>query len=172
MKIIMLMGIPGSNNLELAYFLKIKKYPHALIFNRDSIRIQNKDLPSNSLIIDFSFIQFIKNTLQKNPSDCIIVTAPFVLKDSRECFFEAFKGSEFVGIWVERRKEELLKNNQLSIPSFQETENIIDYYLKYKVSPTLDEPFKDIAYVTRELNKGMSKKHPCVTDLETLLTKL
>lgn len=98
MKIIMLMGIPGSNNLELAYFLKIKKYPHALIFNRDSIRIQNKDLPSNSLIIDFSFIQFIKNTLQKNPSDCIIVTAPFVLKDSRECFFEAFKGSEFVGV--------------------------------------------------------------------------
>lgn len=100
MKIIMLMGIPGSNNVELAKFIQLQKYPQALIFNRDYVRtkFQYKDLPSNSIIIDFAFIQVIKNTLQKIPSNCIIIIAPFISKESREYFFEAFKDSEFIGI--------------------------------------------------------------------------
>ena len=100
MKIFMFMGIPSSNNLELAKFIQLNKYPQAIIFNRDYIRTkpQYKDLPSNSPIIDFALIQTIKETLRENPTDYIIIVAPFILKDSREYFFEAFKGNEFIGI--------------------------------------------------------------------------
>ena len=174
MKIFMFMGIPSSNNLQLANYLQIQKYPNSLIFNRDYIKIQPNysDLPNNSPIIDFAFIRYIKNILVKNPKDCIMIVAPFILKESRECFYEAFKDAQFTGIWVERRKEELMINNSLQMSCFQETEEEIDYYLKYKVSPTPDEPFKDIAYITREINTGMSKTYPYVTDLETLLIQL
>ena len=174
MKIIMFMGIPSSNNLELAKFIQLNKYPDALIFNRDYIKMkpQYKDLPSNSLIIDFAFIQSIKTVIQKESPKCIIVIAPFILKDSREYFFEAFKGNEFIGVWVERSRQKLLENNKLSIPSFQETEDIIDYYLKYKVSPTVGEPFKEIVYITREINTGISKNYPYIADLETVLLRL
>lgn len=174
MKIFMFMGIPSSNNLELAKFIQLNKYPQAIIFNRDYIRTkpQYKDLPSNSPIIDFALIQTIKETLRENPTDYIIIVAPFILKDSREYFFEAFKGNEFIGIWVERRREQLLQNNELSIPFFQESIETIDYYLKYKVSPTADEPFKNIAYITREINTGMSKSYPYIANLETVLLRL
>lgn len=174
MKIIMLMGVPSFNNLQLAEFIKLNKYPNALIFNRDYIKIksQYKDLPNNSPIIDFAFIQNIKTFLQKDSKECIILIAPFILKESRECIYDAFPNAEFIGVWVERRREELLLNNLLQIPSLQETEQEIDYYLKYKVSPTDDEPFKDIAYITREINTGMSKKYPYVTNLETILMRL
>lgn len=100
MKIIMIMGIPGSNNLELATYIKLNKYPQALIFNRDEIRVKTKyrNLSSNSPIIDFAFIRFIKNELQKTPTNCIIIVAPFVLKITREYFFEAFQENEFIGV--------------------------------------------------------------------------
>lgn len=174
MKIIMFMGIPSSNNLELAEFMKVNIYPNALIFNQDHIRIrpQYKDLPINAPAINFALIKQIKKTLQVNPADVIMIIAPFISKESREYFYEAFKEAEFIGIWVERSKEELMLNNSLQLPSFQLRQSTIEYYLKYKVSPTLNEPFKDIAYISREINAGMSKLHPYPMKIEELLMRL
>lgn len=171
MKIIMFMGVPGSNNLELAHFLQCK-YPQSLIFNRDNVKKDYRNLPANSPIIDFIFIQKIKGVIAENPTDVIIIVAPFVLKDSRERFFEAFADNEFFGVWVERSKEELLSINSTLIPSYQNTIEEINYALKYKVSPTFDEPFSDITYITREINTGMSRDKPYITDIETALLRI
>ncbi len=174
MKIIMFMGIPSSNNLELAEFMKANVYPNSLVFNRDYIRIQSqyRDLPANAPAIDFALIKKIKETLEANPTNVIMIVAPFILKESREYFYDAFKGAEFIGVWVERSKEELMFNNSLQLPSFQLRQSTIEYYLKYKVSPTLNEPFKDIAYISREINMGMSKLHPYPIGIEKLLMRL
>ena len=100
MKIIMFMGIPCSNNLELAEFMKANIYPNSLVFNRDYIRIQSqyRELPANAPAIDFALIKKIKETLKENPTDVIMIVAPFILKESREYFYDAFKGAEFIGV--------------------------------------------------------------------------
>lgn len=174
MKIIMLMGLPSFDNLDLALFIKTGKYPNAAIFNRDLVKIKTSynGLPNNSTIIDFAFIHEIKEELIKNPKDCIIIVAPFVLKETREIFYEAFKGEEFIGVWTEESKESILLNNSLRLSVFQNREEVIEYYLKYKVSPTPNEPFIDIYYISKEINTGMSTKYPIPISIEKLLLQI
>ena len=63
MKIIMLMGLPENNNLELAHFLQVK-HSNSYIINRSDIKHKYKNLPVNSLVIDFILIRNIKQFLK------------------------------------------------------------------------------------------------------------
>ena len=164
------MGVPSSSNIELANYIYFN-YPNALLVDIENLYLSYPNWEANSATIDFAFVREIKCALLQHPTDMLILVAPFCSKFSREIIFEEFKGAEFVGIWVERSRQDILSINSSVLPSYQLSEDKIDYLLKYKVSPTQEEePFTDIFYISREINTGMSRKYPIITDIETALT--
>lgn len=174
-KIIMFIGTPGMNNMELAHYLQITKYPNSIIVDRYDNWLKYPNEPYNSNIVEFDLYKTIIDTLNK--TDIIMIIAPFVLKKDRDNFFLYINKSikekiEIIGVWVERKYEDLKILRQLRLPYRQVPEETFEYLYKYRESPTPEEPFNDIIYITREINTGISKNQPYITDILTALDKI
>ena len=174
-KIIMFIGAPGMNNIELAHYLQITKYPKSIIIDRyDSwLRYPNERYDSDIVEKDL-----YKTTIKAlNDSDVIMLIAPFVLKADRDNFFLYLNQTvqekiEIIGVWVERKYEDLKILRQLRLPYRQVPEKVFEYLYNYRESPSADEPFDDIVYITREINTGMSKNQPYITDILSALDRI
>lgn len=174
-KIIMFIGAPGMNNMELAHYLQITKYPKSIIIDRyDSwLKYPNERYSSNVVEQDL-----YKTTIQAlQDTDVVMLIAPFVLKIDRDNFFlylnKTFqKKIEIIGVWVERKYEDLKILRQLRLPYRQVPDETFEYLYKYRESPLPDEPFNDIVYITREINTGMSRNKPYITDILTALDRI
>ena len=107
-----------------------------------------------------------------------MLIAPFVLKIDRDNFFdyffnkEIFKSVEIIGVWVERKYEDLKILRQLRLPYRQVPDDTFEFLYQYRESPSAEEPFNDIVYITREINTGISKSQPYITDILTVLDRI
>ena len=174
-KIIMFMGAPGTNNIELARYLQITKYPKSVIIDRYDSWLRYPKEQYNSNIVEQDLYNSIINALHN--IDITIIVAPFVLKTDRDNFFfylnQNFKDKiDIIGVWVERKYEDLKTLRQLRLPYRQVSDEIFEHLFKYRESPSLDEPFSNIVYITREINTGISKNDPYITDILTALNKI
>lgn len=105
-----------------------------------------------------------------------MVIAPFVLKIDRINFFFYFRDklddTKVIGVWVERKYEDLKTLIELRLPYRKVTQETFEYLFNHRESLTEDEPFDDIYYITREVNIGMSKSEPYITDILTALDRI
>jgi hypothetical protein len=60
----------------------------------------------------------------------------------------------------------------LRLPYRQVPDETFEYLYKYRESPMMDELFDDVVYITREINTGMSKSQPYITDILTALDRI
>ena len=173
-KIIVFMGSPGMNNIELARYLQITKYPQSIIIDRYDTWLRFPDEPYRSDIVEYAFYNDILKLVKSY--DTIIVIAPFVLKEDRDNFhnFLQSKNIDFnlVGVWVERKYEDLKTLRRLRLPYRQVPDDVFEYLHQYRRSPTPEEPFDDLVYITREINTGMSKSQPYIADILTTLDRI
>lgn len=174
-KIIMFIGAPGMNNMELAHYLQVTKYPKSIIIDRYDNWLRYPEERYSSNIVEYDLYKTITNAL--NDSDVVMIIAPFVLKIDRDNFFLYLKNEvqekvELIGVWVERKYEDLKILRQLRLPYRQVPDETFEYLYKYRESPTPDEPFNDIVYITREINISISRNYPYITDIETALLRL
>ncbi|MBO6244372.1 MAG: hypothetical protein J6O41_07445 [Clostridia bacterium] len=58
------------------------------------------------------------------------------------------------------------------MPYRQVPDEVFEHLYRYRESPSSDEPFDDIFYITREINTGMSKNQPYITDILTVLNRI
>lgn len=173
-KIIMFMGAPGMDNMELAHYLQITKYPNAAIIDRYDIWLGFPDESYMSNIVEYTFYKKIYQLLKQH--EVILVIAPFVLKEDRDNFYYYLKSKdidfELIGVWVERKYEDLKTLRKLRLPYRQVPDDVFEYLHQYRRSPTLEEPFDDLVYITREINTGMSKSQPYIADILTTLDRI
>ena len=174
-KIIMFLGTPGMNNIELARYLQITKYPKSIIIDRYDSWLKYPNERYNADVVEQDLYKTVKKALKS--VDVVMIIAPFVLKIDRDNFFLYLKHAikekvEIIGVWVERKYEDLKTLRQLRLPYRQVPDETFEYLYKYRESPSVDEPFDDIVYITREINTGMSKKQPYITDILTALDRI
>lgn len=174
-KIIMFLGTPGMNNIELARYLQVTKYPKSIIIDRYDSWLKYPNERYNADVVEQDLYKTVKKALKS--VDVVMIIAPFVLKIDRNNFFLYLKHAikekvEIIGVWVERKYEDLKTLRQLRLPYRQVPEETFEYLYKYRESPSVDEPFDDIVYITREINTGMSKKQPYITDILTALDRI
>ena len=174
-KIIMFIGAPGMNNMELAHYLQITKYPESIIIDRYDSWLKYPNERYSSDVVEQDLYKTTTQALQD--TDIVMLIAPFVLKIDRDNFFlylnKTFqKRIEIIGVWVERKYEDLKILRQLRLPYRQVPDETFEYLYKYRESPSPDEPFNDIVYITREINTGMSKNKPYITDILTALDRI
>lgn len=174
-KIIMFIGTPGMNNMELAHYLQITKYSKSIIIDRYDIWLKYPEEQYNSNIVEYDLYNTIINALNK--TNTVMIIAPFVLKADRDNFFSYIEKHvkekiQYIGVWVERKYEDLKILRQLRLPYRQVPEETFEYLYNYRESPTPNEPFDDIFYITREINTGISKNQPYITDILTALNKI
>lgn len=174
-KIIMFIGTPGMNNMELAHYLQITKYPKSIVIDRYDIWLKYPEEQYNSNIVEYDLYNTVINALNK--TDIVMITAPFVLKADRDNFFSYMEKHikekiQYIGVWVERKYEDLKILRQLRLPYRQVPEETFEYLYNYRESPTPNEPFDDIFYITREINTGISKNQPYITDILTALDRI
>lgn len=174
-KVIMFIGTPGMNNMELAHYLQITKYSKSIIIDRYDIWLKYPEEQYNSNIVEYDLYNTIINALNK--TNTVMIIAPFVLKADRDNFFLYMEKHikekiQYIGVWVERKYEDLKILRQLRLPYRQVPEETFEYLYNYRESPTPNEPFDDIFYITREINTGISKNQPYITDILTALNKI
>lgn len=174
-KVIMFIGTPGMNNMELAHYLQITKYSKSIIIDRYDIWLKYPEEQYNSNIVEYDLYNTIINALNK--TNTVMIIAPFVLKADRDNFFSYMEKHikekiQYIGVWVERKYEDLKTLRQLRLPYRQVPEETFEYLYNYRESPTPNEPFDDIFYITREINTGISKNQPYITDILTALNKI
>lgn len=174
-KVIMFIGTPGMNNMELAHYLQITKYSKSIIIDRYDIWLKYPEEQYNSNIVEYDLYNTIINALNK--TNTVMIIAPFVLKADRDNFFSYMEKHikekiQYIGVWVERKYEDLKILRQLRLPYRQVPEETFEYLYNYRESPTPNEPFDDIFYITREINTGISKNQPYITDILTALNKI
>jgi len=175
-KLIMFLGTPGMNNIELARYLQVTKYPKSIIIDKYESWLRYPEEPYDSAVVEYNLCKRVNEALDKN--DIVMVIAPFVLKINRVNFFDYLKSvgklqkTQIIGVWVERKYEDLKILRQLRLPYRQVPEETFEYLYKYRESPSADEPFNDVVYLTREINTGMSKSQPYITDILTALDRI
>lgn len=173
-KIIMFMGSPGMNNMELAHYLKITKYPDAAIIDRYDTWLKFPEESYRSNLVEYAFYKDILCLLKHY--EVILIVAPFVLKEDRDNFYYYLKSKnidfELIGVWVERKYEDLKTLRKLRLPYRQVPDDVFEYLHQYRRSPTPEEPFDDLVYITREINTGMSRSQPYITDILTTLDRI
>lgn len=174
-KLIMFLGTPGMNNIELARYLQVTKYPKSIIIDRYDSWLKYPNERYNAEIVEQDLYQTTKKALED--SDVVMVIAPFVLKVDRDNFFFYLKSQiqeklNIIGVWVERKYEDLKTLRQLRLPYRQVPDETFEFLYKYRESPSTSEPFDDIVYITREINTGMSKSQPFITDILTALDRI
>lgn len=174
-KVIMFIGTPGMNNMELAHYLQITKYSKSIIIDRYDIWLKYPEEQYNSNIVEYDLYNTIINALNK--TNTVMIIAPFVLKADRDNFFSYMEKHikekiQYIGVWVERKYEDLKILRQLRLPYRQVPEETFEYLYNYRESPAPNEPFDDIFYITREINTGISKNQPYITDILTALDKI
>lgn len=174
-KIILFLGTPGMNNIELARYLQVTKYPNSIIVDRYDNWLKYPNEKYNADIVEYDLYETIKDNLQK--TDTLMIIAPFVLKVDRNNFFSYIKNNiheqlTIIGVWVERKYEDLKTLRKLRLPYRQVPDEVFEHLYRYRESPSSDEPFDDIFYITREINTGMSKNQPYITDILTVLDRI
>ncbi len=174
-KIIMFIGAPGMNNMELAHYLQVTKYPKSIIIDRYDSWLRYPQERYSSDIVEQDLYETTKKAL--HDTDVVMLVAPFVLKVDRDNFFfylsQTFQERiKVIGVWVERKYDDLKILRQLRLPYRQVPDETFEYLYKYRESPSPDEPFDDIVYITREINTGMSKNKPYITDILTALDRI
>lgn len=174
-KLIMFLGTPGMNNIELARYLQITKYPKSIIIDRYDSWLKYPNERYNADIVEQDLYITTKEALEK--TDVVMLIAPFVLKIDRDNFFLYIdkyiqEKIEIIGVWVERKYEDLKILRQLRLPYRQVPDETFEYLYKYRESPCSSEPFDDIVYITREINTGISKSQPFITDILTALDRI
>lgn len=58
------------------------------------------------------------------------------------------------------------------MPYRQVPDETFEYLYKYRESPAASEPFNDVVYITREINTGMSRSQPFITNILTALDRI
>jgi len=174
-KLIIFLGTPGMNNIELARYLQVTKYPKSIIIDRYDSWLKYPNERYNAEIVEQDLYQTTKKALED--SDVVMVIAPFVLKVDRDNFFFYLESQiqeklNIIGVWVERKYEDLKTLRQLRLPYRQVPDETFEFLYKYRESPSTSEPFDDIVYITREINTGMSKSQPFITDILTALDRI
>ena len=174
-KLIMFLGTPGMNNMELARYLQVTKYPKSIIIDRYDSWLKYPNERYNADVVEQDLYTTTKKALTE--SDVVMVIAPFVLKVDRDNFFLYINNyiqekMEIIGVWVERKYEDLKILRQLRLPYRQVPDETFEYLYRYRESPSASEPFDDIVYITREINTGISKKEPYITDILTALDRI
>ena len=172
-KLIIFMGTPGTNNIELAHYLKTHRYRDAIIIDRYDSWLRHSKQSYDSLIVEHDLYTQVEMALYK--ANIVIVVAPFVLKTDRDNFFNFIENKfslNIIGVWVERKYEDLKTLRQLRLSYRQVSNEIFEYLYHYRESPKEDEPFNDIVYITREVNTGISKSRPYIVDILTALDQI
>ena len=162
------------NNIELARYLQISKYPESIIIDRYDSWLKYPEEPYSSDKVEYNLCKKVEEALLNK--DVVMLIAPFVLKIDRTNFFEyiklKIKNLQVIGVWVERKYEDLKILRQFRLPYRQVPEETFEYLFKYRESPAQEEPFDDIVYITREVNTGMSKSQPYIADILTVLDRI
>lgn len=162
------------NNIELARYLQISKYPDSIIIDKYDSWLKYPEEPYESNKIKYNLYKKVENAL--NQKDVVMLIAPFVLKIDRMNFFEyifyKIQDLQIIGVWVERKYEDLKILRQFRLPYRQVPDETFEYLYKYRESPSQNEPFNDIVYITREVNTGMSKSQPYIANILTVLDRI
>ena len=170
----MFLGTPGMNNIELARYLQVTKYPKSIIIDRYDSWLKYPNERYNADIVEQDLYKTVAQALKE--SDVVMLVAPFVLKVDRDNFFLYLKYIQekinIIGVWVERKYEDLKTLRRLRLPYRQVPDETFEYLYKYRESPSASEPFDDIVYITREINTGISKSQPFITDILTALDRI
>lgn len=173
-KLIMFLGTPGMNNIELARYLQATKYPNSIILDRYESWLKYPEEPYDSQVVEHNLYEKVEEALSQ--TDIVMLISPFVLKVDRDNFFlflnHAHINVKVIGVWVERKYEDLKILRQLRLPYRQVPDDTFEFLYKYRESPAPTEPFDDVVYITREINTGMSKSKPYITDILTALDRI
>ena len=73
------------NNIELARYLQVTKYPKSIIIDRYDSWLKYPNERYNAEIVEQDLYQTTKKALED--SDVVMIIAPFVLKVDRDNFF-------------------------------------------------------------------------------------
>ena len=138
-KLIMFLGTPGMNNMELARYLQVTKYPKSIIIDRYDSWLKYPNERYNADVVEQDLYTTTKKALTE--SDVVMVIAPFVLKVDRDNFFLYINNyiqekMEIIGVWVERKYEDLKILRQLRLPYRQVPDETFEYLYRYRESPS------------------------------------
>jgi hypothetical protein len=81
----MFIGAPGMNNMELAHYLQVTKYPKSIIIDRYDSWLRYPQERYSSDIVEQDLYETTKKAL--HDTDVVMLVAPFVLKVDRDNFF-------------------------------------------------------------------------------------
>lgn len=109
--------------------------------------------------------------------DYVIINDYNVTKEQRRRFYKNvnLQGHELIGIWIEIPQHLAEKNNSHKHWQYRVSDKYLDNTFKQAVSPTKDEPFDDIIYISKSDIKngiGIQKSNPTIQDIYDILDQL
>lgn len=170
--LIVMMSPSGSGKSTLAAHIE-KTHEDCIVVSRDRIRF--------AMLKDEDDYFKYEKEVEKAYYDAVtraLAVHKYVIADATQLTFKArnklFKnvkrpaGTKVVGIWLEVPQEVAKKQNRNRSGRAFVPEDVIANQYRYKVSPTADEPFDDIIYVSGHTNQAVSRKG----DIKNIFDKL
>ena len=164
--LIMMMGPAGCGKSHLAKKIE-DTHEDCIIVSRDDIRFAllkpGEEYFAHEKEVERLFYQTISDMLLIHKY--VIADATHVTSKSRNRFFDKVKipsKTKTIGVWVEADETTAQKQNETRTGLRKVPSEAISRMYKYKVSPTQDEPFDDIIYISAHTDQAISTFNPTV----------
>ena len=169
--LVIFMGPAGVGKSKLVKYIK-KRHPQALVITKRDIEL---NFPKESREEqNKKYYENINNMLKIG--EYIIVDSNHILRKDRIELFNSLNINpndlNIIGVWIDNSWNHIIENNSSKPKNEQLDEKTLKYLFDYRSSPESDEPFNDIVYLSLSAKIGISKTHPCLTDVYTALDKI
>ena len=109
--------------------------------------------------------------------DYVIINDYNVTKEQRQKFYKNVNldKHELIGIWIEIPMHLAKERNESKHSQYKVSTQFLEDTFRYAVSPTKEEPFDDIIYISKQDIKngiGIQKSNPTIQDIYDILDKI
>lgn len=159
--LIVMMAPAGGGKSTLAKHIA-NTHEDCIIISRDAIRFalleEGDDYFKYEKEVEKKYYDAISRALTVH--DYVIADATQITLKSRKKLFSNIKvpsSTKIIGIWLEVPQEVSQKQNKNRTGRALVPANVIAQQYRYKVSPTADEPFDDVVYISGHVNQAVSR---------------
>lgn len=164
--LIMMMGPAGCGKSYLAKKIE-DTHEDCIIVSRDDIRFAllkpNEDYFAHEKEVERLFYRTISDMLLVHKY--VIADATNLTPKSRNKFFSNVNlpsKSKVIGVWIEVDESTAQKQNEARTGLRKVPSEVISRMYRYKVSPTSDEPFDDVVYISAHTDQAISTFNPTI----------
>lgn len=168
----------GPAGVGKSYMAKRIEETHddCVIVSRDQIRFAmlqpGEDYFAHEDEVVDNFYQAISSMLETH--EYVIADATHNSRKARRELFSHIRlnGARVVGVWIEVPLEVALKQNKMRTGRAQVPEDAIKRMYRYKVSPSKEEGFDEIIFVSGHADYAASDTAPFVSDIFSKLESI